>query len=245
MKRIALALGFTLLIAIPALCQTGDPEEIKWTTPANNLRQYVGEKFTFRCPEGGRISEQLWGTETYTDDSSICTAAAHMGIITPSNGGLVTIEIRPGEARYTGSRRNGISSAAYGSWTGSFIFVAAEEGQKADANVAGETDDSDATDITWSTYSRQLGSTVGDVYKVRCPEGGDINHRVWGTDIYTDDSSVCVAAIHAGLMTIEGGVVTIEIRPGEKKYAGSRRNKVITENYGSWTGSFIFRKPGK
>jgi hypothetical protein len=64
----------------------------------------------------------VWGTDTYTADSSICTAALHAGKITRDRGGIVTIELRPGEAVYTGSLRNGVQSTDYGAYGRSYVF---------------------------------------------------------------------------------------------------------------------------
>ena len=64
---------------------------------------------------------------------------------------------------------------------------------------------------------------------------------MWGTDVYTDDSSVCSAAVHAGLITVEdGGKVVIEIAPAEEEYKGSDANGVESSDYGPWGGSFTF-----
>ncbi|WP_442942330.1 LCCL domain-containing protein [Nostoc sp.] len=62
-------------------------------------------------------------TTVYTDDSSICNAAVHAGLITTRNGGQVRIRICPGAVSYYGTTRNGVNSRNYGSWGGSFIFV--------------------------------------------------------------------------------------------------------------------------
>ncbi len=58
----------------------------------------------------------------YTHDSSICTAAVHVGRITFAAGGRVTIEMRAGAATYTSSARNGVTSNAYGSWYCSYAI---------------------------------------------------------------------------------------------------------------------------
>lgn len=96
---------------------------IDWGKQADSLRGRNGERFTFTCPANGRAGGRLWGTDIYTDDSSICTAAVHAGLITYDSGGTVTIEIRPGQQSYQGSSRNGAASAGYGFWHGSFVFV--------------------------------------------------------------------------------------------------------------------------
>ena len=62
---------------------------------------------------------------------------------------------------------------------------------------------------------------------------------VWGTDTYSDDSSVCEAAVHAGAISFAGGSATIEMRGGLESYSGSARNGVTTQDWGAWSGSFV------
>ncbi len=83
-----------------------------------------GQQITCVCPPNFGFGG-LWGTGIYTDDSHICTAALHAGVIAQASGGTVTIEIRPGQSSYTSSSQNGVTSSAYGSWTtnSSFVFV--------------------------------------------------------------------------------------------------------------------------
>jgi hypothetical protein len=63
---------------------------------------------------------------------------------------------------------------------------------------------------------------------------------VWGTDIYTNDSSICRAALHAGVISTNGGEVTVHPEPGQNRYLGTTRNGVTTDNYGNWGASFRF-----
>ncbi|MBD2703945.1 hypothetical protein IC229_25090 [Spirosoma sp. BT702] len=93
-----------------------------WNTTAVGWRGKNNQQVSFTCPSSGKPSTELWGTDTYTDDSSICTAAVHAGVIT-YGGGNVTIEIRPGLSAYSGSARNGVTSKGYGGWHSSFIFI--------------------------------------------------------------------------------------------------------------------------
>jgi hypothetical protein len=97
---------------------------ITWETTAGVHRGQNGQQFTYTCPAGGHPTRVV-GTDVYTDDSSICTAAAHAGRINPSTGGTVTIEIKPGQNSYMGTGRNDILSESYGAWSGSFAFVGA------------------------------------------------------------------------------------------------------------------------
>jgi hypothetical protein len=96
----------------------GDP----WAATASEHRGLVGEQFDYDCPAGGS-AHIVWGVDLYTDDSSVCTAAVHAGVITLDDGGTVTIEMRAGEDSYEGSERNGITTSSYGQWGGSFVIV--------------------------------------------------------------------------------------------------------------------------
>jgi hypothetical protein len=82
---------------------------------------------------------------------------------------------------------------------------------------------------------------AGKTFKIKCPAGGE-ESAVWGTDIYTLDSSICNAAVHAGKLRREsGGSVTIELRPGESAYKGSTRNGIKTNDYGQYGSSFVVK----
>lgn len=108
---------------------TGAPTEeaadVDWGLNAVEYRGRDGERIAFDCPSGGSPDDSVWGDGTYTDDSSVCAAAVHAGLITPEEGGRVVIEIAPGETSYTGSDANGVTSQDYGEWGGSFTFPTA------------------------------------------------------------------------------------------------------------------------
>jgi len=62
---------------------------------------------------------------------------------------------------------------------------------------------------------------------------------VWGTDVYTDDSTLGKAAVHAGVLQVgQTSVIKVTILPGQDSYAGSERNGIATSSYGSWVGSY-------
>jgi len=211
-----------------------DPGGTGWTATATAFRGQNGSRYLYTCPGFG-TANSIWGTDLYTDDSSVCTAAVHVGLITLGGGGTVTIEIRPGASSYTSSTRNGITSTSYGSWSGSYVVV------DATASPPGIGTGGSTWDATAAAFRPYLTSR----FAYTCPSGGTLR-SVWGTDVYTDDSSVCTAAVHAGLVTAAaGGSVTIEIRPGQASYTGSTRNGVTALSYGSWGGSFVFLSAGK
>lgn len=139
--RIGLVLALGLLVALSACgttplgggdaapdgdaTQDGGAAPDAWRANAGSHRGEDGEQFDYVCPPGGAPAT-VWGTDVYTDDSSVCTAAVHAGLISLESGGTVTIEIRPGEDSYDGSERNGVTTSDYGEWGGSFIFPDAE-----------------------------------------------------------------------------------------------------------------------
>lgn len=224
-RTTSLAIITTSVLFLLATQTAFGQQTINCATQADSLRSRNGEQFTFTCPAGGPLSSRVWGTNIYTDDSSICTAAVHAGYIELVSGGTVTIEIRPGQTSYAGITRNGVTSRSYGSWPGSFVFVGRISGS-ANAN--------------WAAQADSLRSRNGQRFTFNCPAGGPASGRVWGTDLYTDDSSVCTAAVHAGVITVAaGGTVTIEIRPAETSYRGSVRNGIASKSYGSYAGSFV------
>lgn len=78
----------------------------------------------------------------------------------------------------------------------------------------------------------------GDSVSGICPAGCDPT-IIWGTDVYTNDSGLCTAAAHAGVITLaEGGPITIIREPGRDEYPASTQNGITSEPWGSWGGSF-------
>jgi len=225
---------FLILFAVAVISSTSFGQiQGDWNTQANPQRGKDGQRFTYVFPGGGKVSSRLWGTDLYTDDSSIATAAVHAGLITAERGGTVTIEIRPGASSYRGTTRHGVTSKDYGSYGGSFVFVSGTDG--------GTTTTTGAIQGDWNTQANPQRGKNGQRFTYVLPGGGKISSRLWGTDLYTDDSSIATAAVHAGLITAEsGGTVTIEIRPGARSYRGTTRHGVTSKDYGSYGGSFVF-----
>jgi hypothetical protein len=98
----------------------------------------VGKVFTFRVTGGGQGGAGIifggpggiamgggfvWGTDTYTLDSTLALAAVHAGAIKAGQTGVVRVKIQGPQAAFTGSTRNGITSMGYGPYTGAFEFV--------------------------------------------------------------------------------------------------------------------------
>jgi len=199
-------------------------------TPANNSSGWqaspanltaVGHDYRYTCPASGTVNE-IWGTGTYTNDSSVCTAAVHAGFITVTHGGSVVTEIRPGLSHYEGSDHDGMTSQSYGKWATSFVFIGSPTQPSTDIGFG---------DTGWDANATDLRGKIDRRYDFICPRHGAAGD-VYGTGTYTDDSSVCTAAVHAGLITLAaGGTVVIETRPGASSYTGSTQNGITSNSY--------------
>jgi hypothetical protein len=102
-------------------------------------------------------------------------------------------------------------------------------------------------DVDWgsSPLDLNLRGLNGERFRFHCPSGKARPGQVIGSGPYTDGSSVCAAAVHAGVIkAASGGIVTIEIRRGQTHYQASWSHLVQSESYeGFWSGSFLVVAP--
>jgi hypothetical protein len=197
-----------------------------WARKAAEFRDQVGESIDIDCTADGTAGT-VWGTNVYTDDSSICTAAVQVGLITFDEGGEVTIEVVEAQEEYVGSEANGVTSKDYGPWPGSFSFPEADELEVEAA-------------IDWGRAATFYADRDASEFTVECEPAGTAGN-IWGTEVYTADSSICTAAVHAGLITLDqGGTVSFELVAGQEQYQGSEANGITSSEYGSYGESFSF-----
>jgi len=65
----------------------------------------------------GRTDGSLWGTDIYTADSRLATAAVHAGAVREGERGLVRVTIvDSAEETFAGSQRNGVQSFDYANY---------------------------------------------------------------------------------------------------------------------------------
>ncbi|MDP2343969.1 MAG: LCCL domain-containing protein [Deltaproteobacteria bacterium] len=221
-------------VAVSAPPPTSPPAAVNapiaWTQNATQWRGQSGKLIVVDCPagEGGNV----YGGPIYTDDSSICASAVHAGFITRA-GGRTTLQVSPGQPAYSSSLKNGINSAAWGAWQGSFIITNGMPLQTSPGPQA----------ISWSTTATTWRGQLGRRIEVRCPPGGSAGSVYGGDPSYTDDSSICTAAVHAGRIGLgEGGVVLVEIAAGRPQFASTSANGITTRAWErSWDGAFLIR----
>jgi hypothetical protein len=62
----------------------------------------------------------VWGTKTYTTDSDLAMVAVHAGVLKPGETGVVKVTFYPGQKKYVGSVKNGVTSSNWGTFDLSF-----------------------------------------------------------------------------------------------------------------------------
>jgi len=87
----------------------------------------------------------------------------------------------------------------------------------------------------------------GSTFIAKCPRGcKQAPGIVQGTSIFRDDGSVCLSAVHSGVIQNEdGGYILISKKPGLKNYIGQSQRGIVSFNAGeSESGSYsISRVP--
>lgn len=237
-------------------------------------RDRVGQVFYFDVV--GATDGTIWGTEVYTDDSPLATAAVHAGVLQPGQRGVVRVHVLPALQRYGGSTANGVTSLDYGPWEGSYVVDLAPTnttprppipGSGGVRHYGGPTGSTSSTGGSTgstgnvATDSSSSGTSAGKVggssrspepdpgtlYGYRGHNGqhfvfevvGATDATIWGDGIYTDDSPLATAAVHAGVLEPgQRGIVRVSILPGRDSYEGSTRNGVTSLAYASFPGSY-------
>lgn len=179
---------------------------------------------TCRCSTNATSDGTVWGSDIYTSDSNLCVAARHAGAI-PADGGNVTVERVPGRDLYAGTSRNGVRTHDYGRYADSIRF----------AGTPAPPDPEPCPERL------SINPDLATPYTCYCSDFAVHEGTVWGTDVYTADSSICSAALHAGKVSTSGGAVILDYAAGRDRYIGSRRNGVATHDYGPYAASIRFR----
>ena len=70
-----------------------------------------------------------------------------------------------------------------------------------------------------------------------------LNLVVFGTDVYADDSGICNAAVHAGIIDRQGGLVVVMASGDRPSLIGTVRNGVASRSYGHWHWTYTLGRP--
>ena len=179
----------------------------------------IAETLNFNCSASDYQSGSIWGSGIYTDDSSRCRAAVHSGKLVAGQTGTCTFQTLAGQSSYPSTLGGGgITSSSWGVWGGSFQIVSC----------------SATSAVTTTTTTVPVSSTF------TCGATDYQSGSIWGSGIYTDDSSRCRAAVHSGkLVAGQTGTCTFQTLAGQSSYPSTLGGGAITSSsWGAWGGSF-------
>lgn len=200
------------------------PVEVSFFNRYVGSDEQIGQILYFRVI--GATHGRIWGSDIYTRDTDIHVAAVHAGLVQPGEAAIVAARILPGQESYLSTTRYGVTSTAYGTYRGSYEFVDIPE------NTLLIKDPGHLGDYRGYTGRTLAFQVIGS------EEGG-----LWGTDVYTLDSNLAKAAVHAGLLHDgETGIILVEFLPGQASYEGTDRFGVSSRGFGSYDYSYRLRR---
>ncbi|MCE5257147.1 MAG: hypothetical protein LLF89_09935 [Spirochaetaceae bacterium] len=223
-----------------------------------NLRSIVGLQpgsVLFLSLTGNSAGGSVWGTDTYTLDSSLTAAAVHAGVLANGQAGTVAIVISEGLSSYSGSYCNGVQSNSWGAFGLSYRFVGFGS-TKTGSGIGSDTTTAPQTGPVSQPQPQPVPSTATlyafndwtALIRLKKPTPGTVVHvqvtastagTIWGTGIYTIDSALPAATIHAGLLANgQTGIIKVTIQPGQSSYTGSTQRGVVSQNYSSYPTSY-------
>jgi len=206
--------------------------------PANmtGYRSQVGGVYAFTLTASSKAGT-VFGTNVFTDDTALAAAAVHAGVLRDGQTGTVRVTVAPGQLQYAGSTLNGITSVSFGQYTGSYSISNAV-GDTPLADYPGMFGNPLADPGNLSNYTSQTGAAL--YFRVT----GDTSGSIWGTRIYTADSKLATAAVHAGVLAAgSSGIVKVTILAGQSSYTGSSNNGVQSSTFGSYQASYSVSTP--
>uniref|UniRef100_A0A7N6AA77 LCCL domain-containing protein n=1 Tax=Anabas testudineus TaxID=64144 RepID=A0A7N6AA77_ANATE len=180
----------------------------------------------YECPPGcldrpGKVV----GTRYYDMQSSVCGAALHSGVI-DNDGGWLDVTRLGRKQQFTNSYKNGIQSIGN---THFAVFYLPVKAVTCDTTVA-----------LFCPFKKPIRHCP----RLYCPRNclHNSGSRVIGTNYYSDKSSICRAAIHAGVIQNESGGY-LDVMPVDKRrqYSGSYQNGITSESLLNPTGGKAFR----
>jgi outer membrane protein OmpA-like peptidoglycan-associated protein len=194
--------------------------------------------------EARQAQNPVFGMDMYAAVSPICLSAVHAGAISRS-GGTLTVVPEAGRDAYAGVTRNDITSRNARSERSSFRFAAATPAPAMSATAVPPAVSAcpDTFAAFAGTSQPVICSCTGEA--VKNADSRQNQYPVYGMDIYTPSSPVCLAAVHAGAIGRNGGTLTAIPEAGREAYPGVTRNGVTSKNGRVEKSSFRFAPPAQ
>lgn len=205
--------------------------------------------FRLSCPKmDSHAYFPVYGSAIYRSDSSICRAALHLG------------KLKPGIAKDIIVRVDGTHEAYNGSM--GYYDIQTEDILETDKHLSFTVEEADNLKvITCDEDLRSpnfLNQGLSKIIVVQCPKDCDkVNGDIFGgntTDekcaqakdnsaancVYSEDSQICKAAIHCGVLNSMGGYIEVKIEGEQPKFIGLNSFGVISKEKSSQVRSYSF-----
>uniref|UniRef100_A0A8C2CP66 Cysteine-rich secretory protein LCCL domain containing 1a n=1 Tax=Cyprinus carpio TaxID=7962 RepID=A0A8C2CP66_CYPCA len=181
----------------------------------------------YECPAGCLDSmAKVVGTVYYDMQSSICRAGIHYGVI-DNDGGWMDVTRQGRKDFFIKSYKNGLQSL----------------GKYQSANAFTVSKHLKLLLLHCQTNLSKLSFLPTRIYCPKnCLQENPHLSRVIGTKMYSDKSSICRSAIHAGVLRNEsGGYVDVMPTDNRKLYISSYQNGIVSESLQNPSGGQAFR----
>ncbi|CDU85206.1 LCCL domain-containing protein [Plasmodium yoelii] len=203
----------------------------------------IGAQFLASCLEDCTNSKYIvkGSNNYYTPDTSICKAVMHSGIIHKTRNGHKNDENDNNNNSFIIKIVEGLTE--YKSSRGHFGIVSKSEKQSQlrSFSLFSKMEDDIFTCFTDAAFLLEL--PIGTTKNVICPENcHKIDKQIFGTNTYSPLSSVCKAAIHAGVISIKGGHIQIVVGKGQQEFKSSTQNNIQSYIAEKQNRSFTFLK---
>ncbi|XP_063339723.1 cysteine-rich secretory protein LCCL domain-containing 1 [Pelmatolapia mariae] len=186
----------------------------------------------YECPAGCLdATGKVVGTVYYEMQSSVCRAGLHAGVI-DNDGGWMDVTRQGRKDFFIKSYKNGVQSL--GKYQSANSFTVSRVTVKA---ITCET-----TVAQLCPYERPVKHCPRLYCPRNCVEENPHISRVIGTRIYSDKSSICRAAVHAGVIRNDvGGYIDVMPVDKRKHYIASYQNGISSESLQNPPGGKAFR----
>ncbi|KAM9817664.1 cysteine-rich secretory protein LCCL domain-containing 2 [Neosynchiropus ocellatus] len=180
----------------------------------------------FKCPaDCANKKGKVWGNLFYDAQSSICRAAIHFGVL-DNRGGLVDVTRMEKLPFFVKATKNGVESLSKYKPGNAFVMSKVEE----------ISADCYTTVAEICPFKKPFSHCPRVVCPADCKQQPSYWSPVIGSNIYTDNSSICKSAIHAGVIKADGGLVDVLPLDKRKSYIGVLKNGIQSESKSNTEG---------
>ena len=109
------------IMSVRSVSVAPEPEVVNAQADPGSMTNFagqVGKSYYFKVT--GTTSGSVYGTDLYTLDSTLATAAVHTGVLKSGETGIVKVTLVEGQNQYRATTRNGITSYEWGQYGGSY-----------------------------------------------------------------------------------------------------------------------------